>query len=104
MGWRAVRNVSCCYSDPGFARAYNLSDDGGALCVLGLQTLQYRIPILPRHTQQETAARLRIRQQPLFTARRAVPCSEFVCKVTILAAAAGDATGSAPQSAFPAQH
>src|SRR5271169_3028459 len=71
---------------------------------MGLQTLQYRIQILPRHAQQETAARLRIRQQCFLIWSGAVPCCEFVCKVKIVAAAARDATVRDELEDFRADH
>ena len=49
--------------------------------MVGLQTLQYRIQISPRHAQQETAARLRIRQQCFLSRSGAVPFCEFVREV-----------------------
>jgi hypothetical protein len=72
--------------------------------VVGLQTLQYRIQISPRHAQQETAARLRIRQQYFLSRSSAVPFREFVRKVKIVAAAGRDATVRDELEDFRADH
>src|SRR5260370_41659248 len=87
---RAVRNLSCRHSDPRLAGAHNLTHNGGTERVAALQKLRYGIQISSRHAQQQTAARLRVRQQRFLSWSRAVPFCEFVRELKSVAATARD--------------
>jgi formate dehydrogenase subunit gamma len=92
------------HSNLRLAGLHDPTDDSSAGCVRAHQTLQYRIQISPWHAQQETAARLSIRQQSLLSRSGGVPLCEIRREGKIVVAAARDAVGRNELEDFRADH